>query len=108
MIEMPNSEEMRGCEREVFLWLDNKGIPHQSYRNLPTHNKVVLRNLVCIPTHTTTYTQRKNLYRTLCLSASIIAGRESVDPADFMPDEELKKFFTPVPPSETLSYLEKF
>jgi len=94
-------------EREVRLWLKKKGIPCQRYRNLPTHNKAVLRNLICIPPHSTTYSQRKDLYKKLCLP-DIVAGRESIDPVDFMPDKELKKFFTPLAPSETLSYLEKF
>ena len=93
-------------EREVSLWLEKKGIPYQRYTKLPTHNKVVLRNLICTPNRLTTCSQRKDLYKNLCLSN--IAGRESVDPLDFMPDEELKKFFTQVAPSETLSYWQKY
>jgi len=94
-------------EREVSPWLEKKGIPYQRYRNLPAHNKVVLRNLICIPPHPTTYSQRKDLYKKLCLP-DIVAGKDSIDPVDFMPDEKLRKFFTPLAPSETLSYLEKF
>ena len=93
-------------EREASLWLEKKGIPYQRYRNLPTHNKVVLRNRLCVPTRPTSYSQLKDLYKKLCLPD--ITGRESIDPVDFMPDKELEKFFTPLDPSETLSYWEKF
>ena len=107
-MRMSEHKDMKTPERQVRLWLEKREIPLERYRNLTSSAKVVLHNLVCIPTHTTTYTQRKDLYGKLCLPESIIAGRKSIDPTDFMPDEELKKFFTPVPPSETLSYLEKF
>lgn len=103
---MLRREDDETREREVSPWLEKKRIPYERYRNLPTHNKVVLCNLVCTPTRRTTYSERRDLYKKLCLPD--IAGRESIDPVDFMPDEELKKFFTPLAPSETLSYLEKF
>ena len=93
-------------EREVRLWLEKKRIPYQRYRNLPNHFKDVLRNLICIPTRTTSPHQRRELYKKLCLAD--VGGRDSIDPVEFVPDEELEKFFAPLAPSETLSYLEKF
>ena len=103
---MTKHEVNEAFEQQACRWLEKKGIPYQRYKNLPDYYKVVLHNLVCIPTHTTTYDQRKNLYKKLCLSD--IAGRESIDPADFMPDEELRKFFSPLTPSGRLHDLEKY
>ena len=100
------SDGIETIHRHIRSWLKKNEIPYQRYKNLSNHYKVVLRNLVCTPTHPTTYNQRRELYKRLCLS--YIGGRESIDPVDFMPDDELSKFFTPVAPSETLSYLEKF
>jgi len=93
-------------EREVSLWLEKNGISLQRYLRLQPWEKKVLRNRICVPTRPTSYSQLKDLYKKLCLPD--IAGRESIDPVDFMPPEELEKFFTPLAPSETLSYLEKF
>lgn len=103
---MTRRKEDEKREREVRRWLEKKRIPYQRYRNLPTHLKVVLHNLICIPTRTTSSHQRRELYKELCLPDT--GGRDSINPVDFMPDEELEKFFTPLAPSETLSYLEKF
>ncbi len=105
--EMLRRKDDETLKREVSLWLGKKEIPYQSYRNLSTHNKAVLHNLICIPPRLTTYSQRKDLYKKLCLPDTV-AGKNSIDPNDSMPDEELKKFFTPLAPSETLSHLEKF
>lgn len=91
---------------EVGLWLMKKVIPYQRYDNLSAYLKGVLRNLVCIPTRPTTARERKDLYKNICLLD--MAGRDSIDPLDFMPDEELGKFFTPLAPSETLSDWEKY
>ena len=104
---MTRRKEDEKRQREIRLWLEKKPIPYQRYRNLPNDLKDVLCSLVCIPTHLTSPLQRRKLYKKLCLP-DIVAGRDSIDPVDFMPDEELKKFFTPLAPSETLSYLEKF
>ncbi|GAI08926.1 unnamed protein product, partial [marine sediment metagenome] len=46
--------------------------------------------------------------RKLCLPESMVAGRNSIDPLDFMPDEELKKFFMPLTPGERLPDLYKY
>lgn len=90
---------------EVGLWLMKKGIPYQRYDNLSAYLKGVLRNLVCIPTRTTSPLQRKELWKALCLPD---VGRE-IDQGDFVsPDEKLQEFFSPLAPSETLSYYEKF
>ena len=103
---MSNNEEMEAREREVSLWLDRKGIPYQIYGNLPSHNKVILRNLVCVPTQLTTPAERKDLYRKLFIRD--IAGRSSTDPSDFVPDEKIKETFMPLTPSERLHDLEKY
>lgn len=92
-------------EREVSPWLEKKGIPYQRYRNLPTHDKVVLRNLVCIPTRPTTYSERQDLYKALCLPD----GGRYIHPDDLVPpDEELREFFSPLSSSETLTDLYKY
>ena len=93
-------------EREVSSWLDNKGIPLQRYQNLEKHERVVLQNLLCIPTRSTSPTQRKDLYKKLCLLD--IAGKGSVDPSDFVPDDKIEEFFTPIAPSKTLTDREMY
>ena len=103
---MMKREDMEALERQVRPWLEKMGIPYESYRNLSASDKGVLHNLVCTPTHPTTYAQRKDLYKRLCLPD--IAGRESIDPVDFMPDDKLQEFFSPLTPSERLPYLYKF
>ena len=103
---MTRSMDDEKREREVRQWLEKKGIPYQRYRNLSNHFKDVLRSQICIPTRTTSPLQRRELYKKLCLPD--IAGRDSIDPVQFMPDEEREKFFSPLTPSEKLHYLEKF
>ena len=103
---MTRRKEDEKRQREVRLWLGKKQIPYQRYRNLPNDLKDVLCSLVCIPTHLTSPLQRRKLYKKLCYPD--IGGRDSVDPVDFMPQEQIDKFFEPLAPSETLSYLEKF
>ena len=90
---------------EVGLWLMKKGTPYQRYDNLSAYLKGVLRNLVCIPTRTTSPTQRKDLWKELCLPN---IGRD-LNPDDFVsPDEELQKLFSPLSAGERLPYLHKF
>ena len=92
-------------ERGVSLWLKRKKISFRRYRNLSAYLKSVLRNLVCIPTRTTSPTQRKDLWKELCLPD---IGRY-LNPDDFVPpDEELRKFFSPLSSSETLTDLYKY
>ena len=93
-------------EREISLWLEREGIPPERYRNLQPHGKVVLRNLVRMPTRPTTTRERKELYKNLCLP--YLVGKDSIDPVDFMPDEKIREFFNPVAPSETLYDHEKY
>lgn len=100
------NEEEASKMQGIIRWLEKKGIPLERYEKLQIHYKTVLRNLVCEPTRLTTDKQRRELYRKLCLQD--IAGRESIDPVDFMPSEELIKFFKQLTPSETLNYYEKF
>lgn len=86
---------------EIGSWLMEKGIPYQRYDNLSAYLKVVLHNLVFMPTCLTTARERKDLYINLCLPD---IGRD-LNPDDLVPtDEELRKFFTPVSPSETFLY----
>ena len=92
-------------ERGVGLWLMKKGIPYQRYDNLSAYLKGVLRKLLCIPTRTTSPSQRQDLWKALCLPD---VGR-NIDPDDFVPpDEKLQEFFSPLTPSETLSDFEKY
>ena len=94
-------------ERGVSLWLERpeNRTPYERYSNLPPYYEVVLRNLVCIPTRPTTHSDRKELYKKLCLP---VAGKD-FDPDDFVPpDEVLRKRFSPVDPSEALTYGAKF
>ena len=108
MMRMSEHEGTENCEQEVRLWLEKKGIPYERYMNLSAFNKIVLRNQVCKPTRPTTHAQRRELYKKLFLPDRIIAGRKSIDPLDFVPDEELKKVFSPLTPGEKLPYLYKF
>ena len=102
---MMRHEDTEAPAREVSLWLDRSKTPYERYKNLPSHNKVVLGNQVCIPTRPTSPTERKDLYKALCLPD---VGRD-INPDEFVPsDEELRKFFTPVPPSEALAHYEKY
>jgi len=110
MMKMSKHGDMEAIERQIRLWLEKRGIPQQRYENLQPFDKDVLHNLVCTPTHPTTYNQRRDLYRKLCLPESMVAGRNSIDPLDFIPDEELRKFFSPLPltPGEKLPDLYKY
>ena len=105
-MDMQKHEDTEVVEQKVCLWLEKKGLPYERYLNLPTHNKIVLRNLVGTPTRPTTHRERQNLYKELCLPD--MAGRESINPVDFIPGEEIEKFFTPLTPSETLSEWQKY
>ena len=92
-------EDMEELEQQVRPWLKSKGIPLQRYKNLQAHDKVVLHNLVCIPTQLTTPSERRALYRKLYMPESI-AGRKTIDPVDSMTDEDLKVFLSPLSPSQ--------
>lgn len=93
-------------EREVSLWLKKNGVPPQRYMSLQPGEKKALHDELSVPKRPTSDRQRRDLYRKLFFSD--IAGRESIDPIQFMPSEELDKIFVSVASSETLSYLEKF
>ena len=105
-MRMSEHDDKGKFNQEVRLWLRIRGFSDKRYLKLSTHLKSVLRNLICIPTKTTTYEQRKDLYRKLCLPD--MAGREAIDPLDSMTDEQRKKFFSPLTPSEKRSYFDKF
>jgi hypothetical protein len=102
MMEQKLSEMPRG----IAAWLVRRAIPEVRYKRLTPSEKNDLANSLHIPSRPVTYEQRKNLYRKLCLTE--VAGRGSVDPVNFLPDEELERFFAPVSPSDTLLDDEKF
>jgi len=104
---MMKSEDMKALERQIRPWLEKMGIPQQNYRNLPPSYQDLLHDLICTQTHRPSPRERRDLYRKLCLPESV-AGRDSADPVDFMTDEELQKFFSPLTPGERLPYLSKF
>ncbi len=106
MMRMSEHDDKEKSEREVRLWLRIRGFSYERYLKLSTHLKSVLRNLICTPTQTTSYSQRRDLYRRLC--SPDMAGREAIDPLDSMTDEQRKKFFSPLTPSEKRSYFDKF
>ena len=103
---MLRRKDYRKPELEISLWLDEKGIPPRRYQNLSSNDKAVLGNLLKIPTRPTSPQQRKDLYTRLCLPD--LGGRESIDPTNFVPDDKIEEFFTPIAPSETLSEREKY
>ncbi len=95
-------------EQHVRPWLDKKGFPLKNYWNLLPYYKRLLHNQVCGCTSNPPPSdlELRNLYKKLCLPD--VGGRESNDTVEFMPPEELRKFFTPIAPSETLSDFEKY
>ena len=100
---MLRREDDKAPGREISLWLEKNRIPIERYINLPSHEKVVLRNLVCIPTRPTSHEERRNLWIELC---SPDTARDINDLVP--PDEELRIFFSPVDPSEALTFGAKF
>ena len=96
-------ENMEALERQVRPWLEKMGISLQKYRKLPSPYNVWLADQLYGRTHLST-AQLSELYRKLSLSA----GRDSPDPMDLIPPEQLQKFFSQLTPSEKLHYLEKF
>ena len=103
---MLRREDNETVERKVRVWLEEKGIPLERYINLHPGEKKALLGELSIPKRKASDRQRRDLYRTLCLPD--IAGREAIDPVEFLPSEELDEFLTPISPSETLSYPEMF
>lgn len=99
-------QKLSEIPREITAWLEKRTVPANRYERLSSSEKSDLNNSLHIPSRPISYEQRKNLYRKLCLNE--VAGRGSVDPVNFLPDEELEKFFAPVSPSETLLDYEKF
>ena len=108
MTRMSKGENIEPNEQEVYRWLELRGIPQQYYENLSPSVKDIQRNLVCTPTRLTSPGQRKDLYQKLCLR-EMIAGRGPVD-GDYLipPDDELRKFFSPLTPAERLHDLYKY
>ncbi|MFC2069955.1 hypothetical protein ACFLTB_02120 [Chloroflexota bacterium] len=93
-------------ELEIIEFLRRNDIPLQRYLKLPNNLKEAAKNLLCVPTHPVSHQQRKDLYIKLCIPDA--AGRESIDPTDFMPPDALENFFTPINLSETLTEYEKY
>ena len=108
MMKMSKHGAVEAFERQVRPWLEKRRIPQQRYENLQPFDKDVLHNLVCTPTHPTTYNQRRDLYQKLCLT-EMIARKGPVD-GDYLipPDDELRKFFSPLTPAEKLLDLYKY
>ena len=104
---MMKREDMEPLEQEVRPWLEKMGIPLENYRYLSPSYKVLLHGQVCTPTHPASEGELRSLYRKLH-SSEIRAEGYNVDAADFVTHEELQKFFSPLPPSETLSDWEKY
>ena len=101
-MEVPKNDE-GALERQVRPWLEKRGIPIENYRNLPPSYKVWLHDQVCTQTYTLSDRQSGDLYRKLVRPES--RKGDSNNPGD---DEERRKFFLPLTPSETLSDWEKY
>ena len=107
MRKMSKHEDWEALERQVLPWLENKGIPLQDYRNLPSYTKVSLHNLVCARTQPPSDRQLIDLYRELHSSEARLGGGYT-SAADFPSNEDLKKFFSLLTPAERLPYLYKY
>jgi len=103
---MLEQDDVEAIEREVRLWFKKREIPPRAYMNLPLSDKVLLCGQVCGRTHADAW-QLRDLYGKLLFFQ--MRGAEAYSTAvNLITDEELQKFFSPLTPSEILSYLEKF
>jgi hypothetical protein len=105
---IPENDEKAQIERESWLWCRIRKFPYKRYMKLNPPNKTTFHNSICQPTRTTTDKQRKDLIRNMLLPDGLAGGRDTVDPLDLMPSEELDKFLSPLTPEEKYSYLSKF
>jgi hypothetical protein len=88
---MTRCQDYETHKRESRLWLERNEIPYQKYRDLPTYNKVVPCNMICIPTRPKPYREPIALHKKLCLPD--IAGRESIVSESFISIERLANVF---------------
>ena len=105
MMRMSEHEDREQFEQEVRLWLDSRDFPDELCVNLPTYYKSLLHKLVCSPTQPVSDSQRRDLYRKLCSPGSR-AGRDSADPVDSMTDEQLRAFFSPPYPRQSIFHVD--
>ena len=106
-MKMSGHGDMEALELDVRLWLEKNRIPERIYEKLSSYHKDALHKQIYQPTGLVTDRERRDLYRKLCSPAGI-AGRNSINPVDYMTDEDLRKFFSPLTPSDWHDYLSKF
>jgi hypothetical protein len=103
-----NREDMEALERWIRPWLKKMGIPRHHYTNLSSDEKVLLHNLVCMRTSSSSAAQRRTLYQKLALGEGRLDRRKGVASVDPVTDEAIKEFFTPLILSERLPDLYKY
>ncbi len=96
--KMRRYEDIGATESQVLLWLDERGIPLENYRNLSCYDKGLLHEVACTGSHSLSERQRRSLYRTLVLPESRKGG--SIDPVDSQTSEELRTFFSALTPRQ--------
>ena len=106
---MLEQDDVEAIEREVRLWFKKRKIPPRAYMKLPLSDKVLLCGQVCGRTHADEW-QLRDLYRKLLLfqMRGAKAYSTEVNLITDKTDEELREFFSPLSPSERLSYFEMF
>ena len=92
-MRMLRHQDMEALDWQVSLWLEKRGIQHQDYSNLPPHCNVSLHDAVCGGTRPPSDRQLRELAQELHLSELRLNGHSS-GPVDFMPDGELREFFS--------------
>ena len=102
---MSIDEDNKDIPWRIVRWLEKYRFSKKEYEDLSDICKTILHNLICLPACTTTANERKKLYKELFCPD--VGGRESVDPTDFVPDEEIRKILCLLT-NESLSDLEKF
>ena len=107
-MRISNREDIEALERWIRPWLKKMGIPRQNYINLPSYEKVLLHNLVCVRTSSSSVTQRRTLYQKLAPGKGRLDIRKGLASVDSVTDEAIKEFFTPLAPGERLPDLYKY
>jgi len=103
-------QDMEGLDWQVRLWLRKRRIPPQDYRSLPSHYKVLLHDVVCVPTLAPSDRQLRELAQELHLSQLRLDVRpngHASGPVDLMPHDDLREFFS-LPADERRRYLSRF
>lgn len=107
-MRMSKRDDMEALERWISPWLEKMRIPRQYYISLPSYEKVLLHNLVCVQTGSSSAAQRRSLYENLVLGKGRLDIRKGVASVDSVTDEAIKEFFTPLTPGERLPDLYKY